>query len=433
MWTRTLALVVVTGLLACGDAPPPTRPAAPTANDPAFTMRSLMNWYIVGNGATPGDELMTFFVDAPAGVERVDAWIDDATTSIELNRQPDGSFGVQVPLADYAPGVHEILLGADGASVGFAKMTFRRSAPYYVLVTTDWDFADPSQPAIGYQNAMHRDHPELRMTHFVGPYTFTDPAMTAERKAELVTWLLAQRDNFTDEIGLHIHPYCHFVEAAGVTCITDQSVVYSSDPSGYTIKVGAYDRATFGKLLDKANELFEANGLNRPRTFRAGAWTATLDTLGALADKGFVADTSALNWARIEEWENQGNRELYRWNMANWTPIDDTSQPYWVSQSDVLLDTAPTLPILEVPDNGVMIDYVTLEEMNGLFDTNWDRAPLATPTSLMMGFHPAPGFSNDEYRRVDGFLDYADMHLASRDLGPVVYITLEDIVRAYAP
>jgi len=33
---------------------------------------------------------------------------------------------------------------------------------------------------------------------------------------------------------------------------------------------------------------------------------------------------------------------------------------------------AATLPILEVPDNGVMIDYVTLPEMNGIFDANWD-------------------------------------------------------------
>ena len=49
----------------------------------------------------------------------------------------------------------------------------------------------------------------------------------------------------------------------------------------------------------------------------------------------------------------------------------------------------------------------------------------------MMGFHPAPGFSQGEFGRVDGFLSYADQKLANRDLGPVVYITLEDIVPAY--
>src|SRR5690606_24402284 len=140
------------------------------------------------------------------------------------------------------------------------------------------------------------DHADLRMTHFVGPYTFTDPQVTPARRAELVAWLVHQRDTFADEIALHIHPYCNFVESAGVTCVTDQSTVYSSDATGYTVKLGAYDRPTFGLLLDRAIELFAEYGLNRPRTFRAGGWTATLDTLGALADKGFTADTSALNW-----------------------------------------------------------------------------------------------------------------------------------------
>ena len=84
--------------------------------------------------------------------------------------------------------------------------------------------------------------------------------------------------------------------------------------------------------------------------------------------------------------------------------------------------------------DGVMIDYVTLPEMNGLFDANWDGQPLETPRTLMMGFHPAtPGFSEGEYLRVDGFLKYADLRLGTRHLGPVVYITLADVVAAYAP
>ena len=75
----------------------------------------------------------------------------------------------------------------------------------------------------------------------------------------------------------------------------------------------------------------------------------------------------------------------------------------------------------------------TLEEMNGLFDTNWDRSALESPKTLMMGFHPSKTFSAAEYGRVDGFLAYADNHLASRGTGPVVYITLENVVAAYRP
>jgi hypothetical protein len=367
------------------------------------------------------------------------AWIGaKADDSVALAPQGDGTFVLELPASELALGDHETLLVANGASKAFAKIVLHRSAPYYVIVTTDWDFADPGNTANNYQSQMHLDHPELVMTHFVGPYTFTDPNNPVARQAELVTWLLTMRDTYKDEIGLHIHPYCNFVESAGMTCITDQSTVYANgDLSGYTIKLAAYSRAQMGQLFDHAATLFEQHGLNKARTFRAGGWTASLSTLQALADKGFVADTSALNWARIEEWKGgiPGVRtgELYRWNMENWNPINDTSQPYWVSDSNVLTSDAPTMPILEVPDNGVMIDYVTLEEMNGLFDTNWDRTALATPRTLMMGFHPSKNFSAAEYGRVDGFLDYADNHLAARGAGPVVYITLEHVVAAFQP
>jgi hypothetical protein len=430
MWKRFVILGLVT---ACGsDLPPPNevKPIAPDTNDPAFTVRSIKDWYLVGDAATPGQDTMTVFVDAAAGTEFVDVWVADLSP-VRLDKQPDGSFGTQLSIADVPAGTQDVLLAADGSGDAFAKVTFRRSAPYYVLVSTDWDFSDPGAQVIAYQNQMHTKHPELRITHFVGPYTFTDPAVTPARQAELVTWLVEQRDTHTDEIGLHIHPYCNFVVDAGLTCITDQSTVYTMDVSGYTIKLGAYSRQQEVTLLQHAGDLFEGHGLNRPKTFRAGGWTATIDTLNALVDAGFTADTSALNWARIEEWEGKNNGELYRWNMENWGPIGDTSQPYRPSTTNVLTTAAPTLSLLEVPDNGVMIDYVTLPEMNGLFDANWNGEPLAAPITLMMGFHPSVNFAPADYMRVDGFLDYADKHLANRNLGPVVYITLGDSVAAF--
>ena len=62
----------------------------------------------------------------------------------------------------------------------------------------------------------------------------------------------------------------------------------------------------------------------------------------------------------------------------------------------------------------------------------WTGEPLARPTTLMMGFHPSSTFSQAELNRVDGFLDYADKHLANRDLGPVVYTTLSAVTPAFS-
>ena len=82
--------------------------------------------------------------------------------------------------------------------------------------------------------------------------------------------------------------------------------------------------------------------------------------------------------------------------------------------------------MLEVPDNGVMIDYVSRREMNAIFDANWDGAAARVADDADDGLPSVAAIlrRRANISRVDGFLKYADMHNATRDLGPVVYITL---------
>jgi hypothetical protein len=425
-WWLALAIAAV-GCSGDFPDPKPNRPNTPTTNDPAFTTRGLESWYLIGDGATAGEDKLTIIVTAPSGTDFVDMYIP-GMSPLRLNEQPDG-FAIETSIATLAAGAHEVLFSANGSDDAFAKATLNRSAAYYVLVSTDYDFADPGGLSLGYMDKMHMDHPTMVITHFWAPYTYTDPMLTDTRRDELNTWITKQRDVNHDEIALHIHPYCHFVEAAGVTCITDQSTVYTTDTSGYTIKLSAYAREPMSALLQHASTIFNARGLGTPRTFRAGGWTADMNTLLALADNGYVADTSALNWKHIEEWLG---KELYTWNMTHWGPIDDTSQPYYPSMTDPLTSSpGANISMLEVPDNGVMIDYVSTPQMNAIFDANWNGAPIDAPKTLMMGFHPSPSFSQAEYKRVDDFLSYADLHLASKDLGPVVYISLFDVTKAF--
>ncbi|NVB83991.1 MAG: hypothetical protein HOV81_36785 [Kofleriaceae bacterium] len=428
-WTLVVALAG--SLLGCfGDPDPnPNRPTAPAENDPAFTTDGLRHWYLLGDGARPAMDQVTAYITAPSGTDFVDAYIPDLPP-IRMHGQ-DGGFAMDVSIASLGVGAHEVLFSANGSNTAFAKWTLNRSAAYYVLVSTDYDFSEPGTTSIDLMDALHRDHPGLVITHFWPPYTYTDPMVTPERRDELDVWIKKQRDELHDEIALHIHPWCNFVETAGITCITDQSTVYpAGDTTGYTIKLSAYEREPMGKLLQQAATIFGQRGLGTPKTFRAGGWTADANTLLALADNGYVADTSALNWTYIkEEWPNS---ELLNWNMTHWATIGDTTQPYYPSISDPLVSTpGSNINLLEVPDNGVMIDYVSLEQMNAIFDANWDGAPFAGPRTLMMGFHPSESFGLSQWRRVHGFLDYADMHSSNRDLGPVVYITLSDVTLAF--
>ena len=80
-----------------------------------------------------------------------------------------------------------------------------------------------------------------------------------------------------------------------------QSTVYpTGDTSGYTIEVAAYGRDNFSILLQHAFTLFAQHGLGKPQTFRAGGWTADMNTFLALTGNGFISDSSALNWKWIQ-------------------------------------------------------------------------------------------------------------------------------------
>jgi hypothetical protein len=420
-------------LVACGsstdgfDPPSVTPPAAPAVNDARFAVAGVEPWYLVGNALTDGQDTVSITVDAPADAEVVDVWVAggpgqrltrDAATPTRFTGD------LAVGLLD--AGTHQILIAANAADTAAFAVTFNRTHPFYFIMTTDWDFAEPGQVALDYHDDLRAEHPSLVFTHFIGPYTFTDPNLAEVRKAELAAWAIERRDQHDDEIALHIHPWCHFVLAAGVECNTTLSTVYQTDTTGYTIKLEAYGQAGFEMLLDKADELFLERGMGKPVTFRAGGWTAVIETLKALAAKGYIADTSANNWMRMEEWRNQGN--LYTWNMTNWSTIGDTSQPYYPNTTDKQSAAPPTVSILEVPDNAIMVDYVTVQEMTGIFNANWPPGTtLSMPRTFMMGFHPSPNMTVDEYRRLDGILDHADMYLASQHRGPVVYARLKDM------
>lgn len=423
--------VMFAALAACGEdglgPPRVTPPTPPAADDPAYAIAGVSEWNLVGNALTPGQDDLEVTVTAPAGTEAVDVWVAGGPGQ-RLTAGAGPVFTGTLAIGGLPAGEHELLFAADGSTTAFARRTFKRTHPLYFVVSTDWDFADPGDDVLMQHDRLRTDHPAIRYTEFVGPYTFTDPVLPEARKAALAQWLVERRDQHGDEIGLHIHPWCHFVTHAGLTCITDQSTVYATDTSGYTIKLSAYGQAGMETLLDAARTIFDERGLGTPITFRAGGWTASIETLAALAAKGFVADTSALNWAYIEEWSRPTPSELWLWNMTTWSRIGDTSQPYYPNVTDKQSGEAPHVDILEVPDNGVMVDYVTIDEMKAIFAANWDgRTPLATPTTYMMGFHPSQNFSTEEYRRIDGILDHADQFQASQHAGPVVYAVLRDL------
>jgi len=414
----------------CLDAgPSPTPPAPPAENDAAFAISGVRAWALIGNELTPGHDRFEISVSAPAAVSVVDMWFDGAA-GVRLDGGA-GLFRGSVDLTALAAGEHQLLFAADHSTTAFAASDFKRSHPLYVVVGTDWDDPDTPDASLALQDQLHADHAALKLTHFVGPYTFTSPELTTERIGQLVDWLKHQRDTFGDEIGVHIHPYCNFVDTTTVTCRTEPSCVYDAgDPSGYTVISASYSEQEYTTLLLAANALFESHGFATPTSFRTGAWTADLSTLRALVTAGYTVDSDGYNWARMAEWIGVGNGVFYEWVKQHWSSVGDTSQPYYPSATDILVAGEPALPLLEVPLNGVMADYVTGQEMIDIFSANWSGDALAAPVAYAVGYHP-PNFNANYRSRIDDALSHVDQYLASTDAGPVVYSTFSELTAVW--
>ena len=420
---RALAALALTVSLAGCTVTPPT---APDANDPAYAVGPLPRWPLIGNALTPGLDGFTVTVNPPPDTAGVHAWLDGEPLG-QLEASED-ALELDVSLADVSVGEHELLLALPGDDLAFHAHRFVRSHPLYVFVSVDWDQADTSDGELAWQDSLHAGHPELRITQFVGPYSFTDPDM-ADRRQLLVDWLQANEAAHGDETGLHIHPRCVWVDTTSVPCRTEPSYVDDDgDDTGYTVLSTAYTEEEFTALVAHADGLFVDHGFAKPTSYRAGGWIADVTTLRALAANGYVADTSANNWRRLEEWEGQANNVLWEWNQEHWSSIDERSQPYRPSVADVLVPGTPDVGLLEVPDNGILADYVETEEMVEMLAANWDGGGLAAPTAYSIGFHnrTVSGPNTAIRTRMEGALDHIDQFLAADDAGPIVYATLSE-------
>ena len=413
-----------------GPVVPADPPAGSTPASLGYAVRGAKHYYVIGNALVAGDSALSLTVTTPAASRRVDLFLDGVFAGTAASGA--GAIALSGDLGALAPGKHVALLSERGQPKAFARIDFLRGHPYYVFVSNDWDVSDndPSNAVWKLEEGLHTRHAELKITHFVGPYTFTDPAVTPARRSEIVKWVLGMKTAHDDEIGLHIHPYCNFVTAAGVTCRTRPSFQYPSgstqtDTTGYTVVLAEYDHAEMLTLLKSADTLFAKNGLGKPTSFRAGGWTAEAHTLQALADDKFVIDASGANWSRLTDWSGD---LLYDWNQSHWAPIDDMSQPWYPSVGNMLSSAAPRLPILEVPDNGILVDYITGPEMVKVFDENWAGDALTTPKVLSIGYHPVSLARNPSWAsRLHTVMDHADQFLATTGNGPVFYVRGSDL------
>lgn len=383
------------------------------------------SWHLLGDGLTESSREAQLDINAPKGIRRFSIKFARGH-ALAATRSNDETLRVKIPLQNLEPGTHRLTVTSPDLPGEQTSTQLHLSYPLYVVVSTDWDNTRTGNTVLGWLEDLHQRFPDLRYTHFFAPYHYTDPTLTQKRKNEIDDFIKRQRDQYGDEIGVHIHGWCHFVVTAGVRCKTRESFD-EDDGSGYTTILAAYSVSEMSKILAESVKTFEREGLGRPRSFRAGGWTADLKVLEALEANGFNADSSAVPAHRLESWRGY---PLLDWNLDNWAGITETSQPYFPNRYNITSDRAPQFKVLEVPDNGVLVDYVTAQDMIDIYDLNHPKGePLNESTVYQIGFHPVDSFSRDRWQRMIKALTYVEKHSYKKDLGPAVYVTLSELTK----
>ena len=325
-------------------------------------------------------------------------------------------------LSGVAPGeqtVDVLVRMKDGTDAVVATTTFMLSAPVYVVWTLDFEGDAATNETLDNTYAINRKY-FVPLTMLWNPRVWTTAQVSRERADVMRQWTMDIKSAGQGEIGLHLHMWTDFVRAAGVAPRTTPSWAGRGD--GYDVPLTAFDEAETKQLLDYALKLMADNGMPKPTSFRGGGLFASAANLRAVAAAGFTADTSATP---------SGDFGLL---SLPWTLPRD-AQPYRPSRTDA--NVAGDLPLLEVPNiAGNTYGLTPFSIQRVINDDLAMLPPVGAPAmqrrALTLVSHPAT-IDATERAAIEKLFEAFEPYRWDRDMGPLRYVTLAQLAKAYAP
>jgi len=433
---KYLARVFTLGLAVASCAPSATPSIAPLGSArPTGTRDSglaavipvrvsqLRHWFTVPDSLMHDPALFNveFAADPSAGQPRIR--LEPAGREAPL--VPTGATNIwsaQVDLTGLAPGSYKVgvverVAGADVVVNGNeAGGEVRLSAPEYVVWTLDFEGDASSDDALANTAAIADEH-KVPMTVMWNPRVWTTTQLNPARAEAMLAWT-KDRAARGDEVSLHLHMWTDFVRAAGIVPRTAPSWAGRGD--GYDVPITAYGESDTRTLLDFSLRLMAEHGLARPTTFRAGGQFANDATLRALSSFDFVADASAVPAGAF-------GRLPYPWTL----PAD--AQPYRPSASDA--NAAGDLPLVEAPTIGGNTFGYDVRTIQPIIRADLSfiapaREIAKERRAITLVSHPGT-ISATERAAIEALFQAFDPMRYDRDTGPVRFVTLAQLAKAY--
>jgi hypothetical protein len=380
-------------------------------------------WHVLPDGLYQDPALIAahFTVDPRPGVPRVRVAGRDLPLSVTAGGPRGFVAAGTVPLGGIAPGEHSadvVVRLADGSDATVGSTTFIVSQPEYVVWTLDFEGDDATDARMANTGAI-ADGLGVPMTVMWNPRVWTTAQVSPARADAMLAWTRGRAAK-GDEIALHLHMWTDFVNAAGVTPRTDPSWAGRSD--GYDVPITAYTETETRTLVEFGLRLMTDRALAKPTSFRAGALFANDATLRAITALGFTADCSASPAGPF------GTLQL-PWTLA------PGAQPYYPARDDA--NKAGDLPLLEAPTNAGNTFGHSPVSIAGIVNANLRMIaapgqPATARRALTLVSHPST-IDATEREAIEALFRAFEPVRYDRDAGPLRFITLAQLAKAYGP
>ena len=226
----------------------------------------------------------------------------------------------------------------------------------YVTLSIFWEGSHLHEHNIKTIETLRETHPEIKVHHFISPAYF----LHENREERIATIKRAIRPK--DTLGVFVSPWKNLIQEADILFRVSPSFWGPRETAcesncGNAVPLTVYSSQDIKKIFDLSRNIIERAGFKPLKSYSVSGWQHSTQIANAAKDTGFHYDFSAIPPSRIHR--RLHNYPVYNWTLANLSGFEGALQPKFSRRSGS--------PIIVIPQSGGIIDYNTVEELEGFF------------------------------------------------------------------